>query len=61
MEPLESHLDTSSEAFRANRARMEALIDELNRRIEEARQGGGEKYMVRHREQGKMAVRERII
>ena len=60
MEPLESHLDTSSEEFRTNRARMEALVVELNRRIEEARQGGGEKYIARHREQGKMPVRERI-
>ena len=60
MEPLESHLDTSSEEFRANRERIESLVAELNRRMDGARQGGGEKYMARHRQQGKMPVRDRI-
>jgi acetyl-CoA carboxylase carboxyltransferase component len=60
MEPLETHLDTSGAEFRANRERMLALVEELNRRIAEARKGGGEKYLARHREQGKVPVRERI-
>ena len=29
-------------------------------RLDQVRQGGGEKYLARHREQGKMPVRERI-
>ncbi|HJT17709.1 MAG TPA: carboxyl transferase domain-containing protein [Thermoanaerobaculia bacterium] len=53
-------MDTSSDDFRANRERMQSLLDELHRRIDEARQGGGDKYMARHREQGKMPVRDRI-
>jgi acetyl-CoA carboxylase carboxyltransferase component len=60
METLASHLDTSSDDFRSNRERMQRLVEELNSRIENARQGGGEKYLARHREQGKMPVRERI-
>src|SRR2546423_4691498 len=60
METLATHLDTSSEDFRLNRERMQRLVEELNRRIETARQGGGEKYLARHREQGKMPVRDRI-
>ncbi|HYS53354.1 MAG TPA: carboxyl transferase domain-containing protein [Thermoanaerobaculia bacterium] len=60
MEALESHLDISSSEFRANRARMQSLIDELQRKIAKAREGGGSKYMERHKEQGKMPVRERI-
>src|SRR5438552_10547528 len=60
MEPLESHLDSTSDEFRANRERMQSLVEELNRRIDEARQGGGAKYVARQREQGKMPVRERI-
>ncbi|HEX9500067.1 MAG TPA: carboxyl transferase domain-containing protein, partial [Thermoanaerobaculia bacterium] len=60
MEPLESHLDTSSAEFRANRERMQSLVDELKRRIAEAREGGGPKYLERHKEQGKLPVRERI-
>src|SRR6184192_4118497 len=60
MEPLETHLDTASEQFRANRKRIELLVSELQRRVAEAREGGGEKYMARHKEQGKLPVRERI-
>src|SRR5438477_4403712 len=60
MEPLESHLDSTSDEFRANGGRMQSLVEELNRRVDEARRGGGEKYTARHREQGKMPVRDRI-
>src|SRR3954470_18566350 len=60
MEPLESHLDTNSDDFRRNYAALKALGDELNRRVETARQGGGPKYVARHKEQGKMPPRERI-
>ncbi|HUJ15698.1 MAG TPA: carboxyl transferase domain-containing protein [Thermoanaerobaculia bacterium] len=60
MESLETHLDTDSDDFRANHERMRSLVDELRRRIDEARQGGGEKYTARHREQGKMPVHERV-
>ncbi|MFL6248770.1 MAG: carboxyl transferase domain-containing protein, partial [Thermoanaerobaculia bacterium] len=60
MEPLETHLDTSSSDFNANAERMRGLVDELNRRLETARQGGGAKYLARHKEQGKMPPRERI-
>src|SRR5438552_1313906 len=60
MEPLESHLDSTSDEFRANRERMQSVVEELNRRVDEARRGGGAKYVARQREQGKMPVRERI-
>ena len=60
MEPLESHLDTSSDQFRANSRRMQSLVADLKRDIAKAREGGGAKYMARHKEQGKLPVRERI-
>jgi acetyl-CoA carboxylase carboxyltransferase component len=60
MEPLETHLDVSSSEFAANAERMRGLVDELRRRVETAREGGGAKYLARHREQGKMPPRERI-
>jgi 3-methylcrotonyl-CoA carboxylase beta subunit len=60
MDALETHLDNSSAEFRENAAQMQTLVEELNHRIARARQGGGEKYMARHREQGKMPVRDRI-
>jgi len=60
MEALETHLDPASDDFKANAERIQSLVDELNERIAKAREGGGEKYLARHREQGKMPVRERI-
>lgn len=60
MEPIESHLQTSSEDFRRNAERIEGLVAELRERLAEARLGGGPKYLERHREQGKLPARERI-
>jgi len=60
MDRLHSHIDTNSDSFRTNRDRMQALLTEYRQRLEEVRQGGGAKYIARHREQGKMPVRERI-
>ncbi|HVS32343.1 MAG TPA: carboxyl transferase domain-containing protein [Thermoanaerobaculia bacterium] len=60
MEQLESHLDTSTDDFKRNSERLRGLVDELTQRVETARQGGGEKSLARHAEQGKMPPRERI-
>ena len=60
MEPIESHLQTSSDDFRRNAERIEGLVAELRERLAEARLGGGPKYLERHREQGKLPARERI-
>ena len=60
MDLLESHIDSSSEAFRANAARMQQLVAELQARRAAAREGGGARYLERHREQGKLPVRERL-
>jgi acetyl-CoA carboxylase carboxyltransferase component len=57
---LESHLDPSDPLFRSNRDRMQQLVAELRQRTARAREGGGPKYVERHREQGKLPVRERI-
>ena len=60
MDRLQSHIDTNGAEFRANRERMQSLVAEYRARFEQVRQGGGPKYLARHREQGKMPVRERI-
>jgi acetyl-CoA carboxylase carboxyltransferase component len=60
MDRLHSHIDTASAEFRANRERMQSLVDQYRARLDQVRQGGGPKYLARHREQGKMPVRERI-
>ena len=60
MDVIETHIDPASEAFRANQTRMTALVDELKSRLAAARQGGGPRYLQRHRDQGKLPVRERL-
>ena len=60
MEVIETQLDLDSERARANAAHQRALAAELRRSLALARQGGGEKYQQRHREQGKLLVRDRI-
>src|SRR5205809_3540914 len=60
MELLETHLDTASAEFAANREHLRGLVAELKQRLVAAREGGGAKYVERHRQQGKLPVRERI-
>jgi 3-methylcrotonyl-CoA carboxylase beta subunit/propionyl-CoA carboxylase len=57
---IESHVNPADETFRANRDRMEQLMAELRSREAAAREGGGPKYLQRHRDQGKLPARERI-
>jgi 3-methylcrotonyl-CoA carboxylase beta subunit/propionyl-CoA carboxylase len=60
MQILESLINKNSATFKANHERMQQLVGELRARIAEVREGGGPKYVQRHREQGKLTVRERI-
>src|SRR5688500_5380614 len=60
MQILESQTRTESPEFGANRDQMTTLVAELRGRLDRIRLGGGERYLQRHREQGKLPVRERI-
>ena len=60
MEPLDTQIRSDSPEFGYNRDRMEALVAELRSRQAQARLGGGERALQRHREQGKLPARERI-
>ncbi len=60
MDVLDSHVDPTDATFTANRERMQQLVTQLRDRVTVVRQGGGPKYVQRHREQGKLPVRERI-
>jgi len=60
MDTLHTHIDPADPTFQANRDRMQQLVAELRDRLSRAREGGGAKYVERHREQGKLPVRERI-
>jgi 3-methylcrotonyl-CoA carboxylase beta subunit len=57
---LRSHVDPKSEGFRENAEAYEELLAELRERSAEARRGGGEKAQSRHKERGKLPVRDRI-
>src|SRR4051812_16289169 len=60
MVTLDTRIDPADPTFQANRERMQLLIDELRVREAAAREGGGAKYVERHRAQGKLPVRDRI-
>jgi acetyl-CoA carboxylase carboxyltransferase component len=60
MQTLDTHIDPADPIFAANRDHMQALVAELRQRLSQVREGGGAKYLARHREQGKLPVRERI-
>jgi acetyl-CoA carboxylase carboxyltransferase component len=63
MAVLRSSLDPASEAFRANEAAMRALVDDLRARtasLTARGAAGDDRAIERHRERGKLPVRERI-
>jgi acyl-CoA carboxylase subunit beta len=60
MQPITSRLDPRSEEYRSNRAAMLERLEEFEKLLAEARMGGGEKYIQRHRDRGKLLARERI-
>ena len=60
MELLESHLDTTSDEFKANAAHHRALAATLREHLGQARLGGGKAQVTRHKARGKLFVRERV-
>ncbi len=57
---LPSRVQPRDPAYLENRAAMQALLDEVLDQQRQAVVAGGERYIERHRERGKMLVRERI-
>ena len=60
METLHSNIIPDDPQFKKNAAHHRALAEELRERLNTANQGGGTKYRVRHEEQGKLFVYDRI-
>ena len=60
MQVLKTRLDPRSEEYQSNRSAMESKLAEFESLQEQARLGGGEKYIERHRARGKLLARERI-
>ena len=60
MATLASSIDKGAEAYKANAAIYDGLVETLHERQAWALAGGGERMMVRHRERGKIPARDRI-
>jgi len=60
MELIESHLDTTSDAFKENAAHHRGLSAQLKEHLEAVKQGGGKAQLSRHKARGKLFVRERV-
>ncbi len=60
MRPLPTRVDQADHEFVANRSWMLERLDEFEALLAQARAGGGEKYVARHRSRGKLLARERI-
>jgi 3-methylcrotonyl-CoA carboxylase beta subunit len=60
MDVLDTHIQPDSSAFAANRDAMTQLVAQLRERLARVHEGGGPKYLERHRAQGKLPARERI-
>ena len=60
MPVLKSALDVSGAKFAANRAAMQALVEELRAKTADAALGGPEDSRKRHTERGKLLPRERV-
>ncbi len=60
MDAIESHVNAADPGFKTNHDRMQQLVAQLRDRLAAVGNGGGPKYLQRHREQGKLPVRERI-
>jgi acetyl-CoA carboxylase carboxyltransferase component len=60
MPVLTSTIDPNSETFRANARALTEGLDTVNEQLAAARAGGGDRYVERHRQRGKLLARERI-
>ncbi|HUY47730.1 MAG TPA: carboxyl transferase domain-containing protein [Streptosporangiaceae bacterium] len=60
MPVLRSALDTTGDAYHANRAAQLALLDQLTEQTAAAIAGGGERYRQRHHDRGRLLARERL-
>ncbi len=57
---LDSHLDLRGDEYRANREAWTKLLEPVEAALAKSREGGGAKYVERHRARGKLRPRERI-
>src|SRR5687767_1785766 len=57
---MSTAIDTTSETYRNNREAMLERVADLAEQNDKALEGGGERYVTRHHERGRLTARERI-
>ncbi|HEU4414045.1 MAG TPA: carboxyl transferase domain-containing protein, partial [Candidatus Angelobacter sp.] len=60
MEPLASTVDRNASLYQSNYAAMQAAVERLHSELKRTTEGGGEKYVRRHVERGKLLPRDRV-
>jgi 3-methylcrotonyl-CoA carboxylase beta subunit len=60
MAVLHSRINTRDDAFAKNRDHLQAQVDDLRRKVDTIRQGGGRKAQERHTSRGKLLPRDRL-
>src|ERR1700729_2584935 len=60
MPVLTTAIDAESQEYQANRAALLEAVNAVNEQLALAREGGGARYVERHRSRGKLLARERI-
>jgi acetyl-CoA carboxylase carboxyltransferase component len=60
MPTLATAIDPASDSFRANQEALATAVEAVAQQLAVARAGGGERYVARHHQRGKLLARERI-
>lgn len=60
MGKIRSTIDPQDPSFQSNMSHMVDLVHDLRQKIDTVKQGGGEPYLKRHKDRGKLTARERI-
>jgi 3-methylcrotonyl-CoA carboxylase beta subunit len=60
MAVLHSHINTRDETFKKNQGHMQEQVDDLRRKVDTIRLGGGAKAQQRHTARGKLLPRDRL-
>ncbi len=60
MPVIKSHIQTHSEEFKLNAEKSHQLVSELENKLKQVREGGGQEAKAKHEKRGKLFVRDRI-
>jgi 3-methylcrotonyl-CoA carboxylase beta subunit len=58
--PLRSAVDRQSSGYQTNYAAIHSAVERLRAEMKRSTEGGGEKYVKRHTERGKLLPRDRV-